>query len=906
MEHTYSAAPVRGPSLSHAWSPSEVLSRTQSTEEGLTPDGAAQRLGAWGPNEIPTEPPPSVWGVVVRQFASPLIYVLGAAGVLSLYLGELPEAVFIAVVLLVNAVVGTVEEFRAERGIDALRSMIVTRVDVVRGGDLVEVDAREVVVGDVVLLASGARVPADIRLLSSRSLRADESPLTGESLPADKDPEAVVDPDAPLAEHRTMLHAGTLVVYGRGRGVVVATGARTRLGELAGELLEPATAEPPLLSRMRRFTLVVTAAIGVVAIVIGVAELSRGAAWHDVVLVAVALAVSAIPEGLPVAIVVALAVAVRRMGRRNVIVRHLVALESLGSCTAIASDKTGTLTMGELTVSRLVIPGESPWSVTGVGDVPEGSVRTEGDGSAAMVAVRGLARAGVLCNEGTLAREDGGWTHRGDAVDVALLVLGHKVGVTAADAPRLRPLLDAIPFESEHRYAATLHAVDPDTSEIVAKGAFERVLRMCTTEVTVEGPRPLDRAAMASAAEDLASQGFRVLAVAAGRRPRPTGDVLDHADLTGLGLLGLVGMSDPLRPRTKDAVDACRGAGIEVFVVTGDHPSTAASVASDLGIHGRVVTGEELRSATTAGSGSVDALTRGARVFARVEPAQKLDIVESLRREGHVVAVTGDGANDAPALHHAHVGVAMGRSGTDVAREAAELVVTDDDFASVVSGVHEGRVAYANIRKVIQLLVATGAAELVLLVSSVVVGLPIPLLAVQLLWLNVVTNGIQDVALAFEPAEGDEMRRRPRPPDEAIFNRLMVERVLLSAAVMSGLALTVYTWVLGQTDDVATARNYVVLLMVLLENVFVFCVRSERRSALNHDPRRNLPLVLGTVGAQAIHIAAMHLPLTQSVLGLAPIPLAHWAVLLALSLTLLAAVEGHKAWRRRTARTAAR
>ncbi|TNC21574.1 cation-translocating P-type ATPase [Amycolatopsis alkalitolerans] len=895
------AAVARG--AVHAIPAAEVAAAVGSTHDGLSRAEAAARLQRWGPNEIPETAGRGLWVVFLRQFASPLIYVLVFAAGLSAWLGEWADAGFIAAVLLLNAVIGAAQEHGAERGAQALRRMVTTVTDVVRDGDVVEIDGRELVLGDVVLLTSGMRVPADVRLLDSQSLRVDESPLTGESLPVDKSAGAEVAGEAPLADRPTMAYAGTLVGYGRGRGVVVATGAGTELGALAGQLREPSLAEPPLLARMRRFTVVIGIGVGLVALAMAGIELARGTAWHEVVLVGVALAVSAIPEGLPIALTVALAVAVRRMARRQVIVRRLVAIESLGSCTVVASDKTGTLTANELTVTHLALPGCAPWEVTGVGTDPAGTVLLPGgDEDAELAAAERLARAGVLCNEATLAATDGRWVHRGDAVDVALLVLGHKLGITRPVALDSRPQLAAIPFESEHGYAATLHAVGARTARIVVKGSTERLLGMCATMATVDGERPIDRDQIGRAAEQLAASGERVLALAARTVEGGPGQDLDHDQLTGMTFLGLAGMSDPLRADSPAAVASCQRAGITVVMITGDHPATALAIARRLGLAehpGDVVTGTQLHE--TTGDDGIDALTSRARVFARVEPAQKHAIVASLTRQGHVVAVTGDGANDAPALHHAHVGVAMGRSGTDVAREAAEVVITDDRFGSIAAGVEEGRSAYANVRKVIQLLISTGAGELVLVLTALIMGLPLPLLAVQLLWLNLVTNGIQDVALAFEPGEGDEMRRPPRPPREPVFNRIMVERVLLSAAVIGGVTLAVYRWLLAAGWSAEDARNSVVLLMVLFENVHVFNSRSELRSAFTHDPRRNLLLVGGTVFAQLLHIAAMHVPFTQAVLGLHPVSLTHWASLLALAVTLLVAVEAHKAyWRRRT------
>ncbi len=772
----------------HALPVDAVLQQLGSGPNGLSAVEAERRLAEDGPNVIPEPPLPSAWAVFLRQFLSPFIYVLMFAGGLSAYLGEWSDATFIGAVLVLNAVIGGFQENRAQHSAAALRRLVPAHARVLRDGDVVELDAMDLVRGDVLLLASGDRVPADVRLLDAPALRCDESLLTGESKAVAKEAATVLEATTGLADRLNMAHAGTLVTFGRGTGVVVATGAGTTVGRLAGDLARPVEADPPLLVRMRQFTLGVSVVIALVAVGLGAIEAGRGTPLHEVALMAIALSVAAIPEGLPVALTVALAIGMTRMARRRVVVRRLLAVESLGSCTVIASDKTGTLTLNELTATRITLPGEPAWEVTGAGTEPYGELLLPGGEDVRhLTLVDRLALATVLCNEAVLAHTEGGWTHHGDAVDVALLVLAHKVGVTRTQALRARPQVAAIPFESERRYAATRHS-GPDGDEVMVKGAIERVLSMCTWEATAEGDRPLDVVEALAAADRLTAMGCRVIAVAGGPY-RGTADRAELAeeDLRELTFLGLVGMMDPPRPAAATAVADCHGAGIEVVMVTGDHPDTALEIARAVGMaedRGQVVTGQQLRAAEEAGEHAVDALVAEAKVFARVEPAQKLTIVQALIRAGHVVAVTGDGANDAPALRQAHVGVAMGRSGTDVAREAAELILTDDDFSSVAAGVEEGRIAYANVRKVIQLLVATGAGEVVLFLLALGTGLPIPLLAVQLLWLNLVTNGIQDVALAFEPGEGDEMKHPPRPPAEPIFNRLMVERVLLVALVI--------------------------------------------------------------------------------------------------------------------------
>jgi magnesium-transporting ATPase (P-type) len=883
-------------STPHAKPAEAVLEALQASPYGLVQPEATARLETYGPNELPKPRPPGLSQVFLRQFASPLIYVLLAAAVLSLFIQHWSDAGFIAAVLLINAIIGTVQEFSAQRAATALNELVATRCRVLRDGDSYEIDATGLVPGDIVLLESGDRVPADLRLLGANDLEVDESLLTGESMPVLKDHMRVLEAGTVLAERKNMAFAGTLVARGRGRGVVVATGLSTALGQIAADVLSLALGQAPLVVRMERFTRFVAIVVGVAAAIMAVVALWQGMSYSEVFLLAVALAVSAIPEGLPVALTVALATGMHRMAKRHVIIRRLVAVEALGSCTFIATDKTGTLTVNQLTARRILFPGLEPWEISGEGMVPEGMILTPRGAPVAeeKVLLERLCQAAVLSSEAFLGHRDGGWIWYGDAVDVALLAMAHKAGVIREELLNVFPELVVIPFESDRMYAASLNRVEGRPLASV-KGALERVLPMCTKMATTSGDVPIDLAAIEAQAHTLAQQGYRVLALADGHVDADSIDTFSGEHLHDLTLLALVGMMDPLRPEAKAALAACRRAGIEVAMVTGDHPQTALAIARELELVERddqIVTGPQLRQAED--EGTVDSLTRDARVFARVEPHQKLDIVQSLQRQGHFVAVSGDGANDAPALHAAQVGIAMGRSGTDVARESADMIITDDNFASVVAGVEEGRIAYANVRKVIFLLVSTGAAELVLFTLALFTAQPLPLLAVQLLWLNLVTNGIQDVALAFEPGEGDELHRPPRRPQEPVFNRLMVERVVVSALVIGSIAFAVYQWFLERGFNLDEARNGTLLLMVLFENIHVFNSRSETRSVFRHSPLRNPFLLFGTAAAQLVHIGAMYTPGLRDVLGIQPVSLQHWLELLWLALSVLVAMELHK------------
>ncbi|WP_417734824.1 cation-translocating P-type ATPase [Rosistilla oblonga] len=892
-----------------AWHSLDADSASQlldATQRGLSRAEAEQRLERYGPNHLPQKPPTPLWAIVLRQFRSPLIYILALAAIVSVAMGDVKDAAFIMGVLVLNAIIGSYQEWKAEQSSHALKKLLQIHATVQRDGEVTEIDAEGVVPGDVVWLESGNRIPADIRLISAHGLEADESLLTGESLPVMKDANWEGPEATPIADRLNMTYAGSIVTRGRGKGLVVATGSATSVGQLALDVLSDTGGSPPLVERMERFTraiaiimLVASAAIGTMGVVLG------GYSVGEMFTFAVALAVAAIPEGLPVAMTVALAVATTRMAKHGLIVRRLTAVEGLGSCTLIATDKTGTLTCNEMTIREIHAPDGAVFQVTGEGFIPSGEVLQDGKPASqeSGTTLVELARAGVLCNEADLHPHDGTWNWRGDAVDVAFLSLGHKVGCDRERTLDAHPQVNQIPFESEHQFAAVYNRVGDGVSVFV-KGGPERVLEMCSEASHAN----FDRQQLEQTATHMAEQGYRVLALADGHVEEPITPESIPAKPTNLRFLGFVGMIDPLRPGVKEAVKDCADAGVSVSMITGDHRVTALAIARQLGLaedESQVMTGDELLGKTQE---EIAEAVRRVRVFARVAPRQKLDIVEAARSAGHFVAVTGDGVNDAPALRVSNIGVAMGKSGTDVAREAGELVISDDNFATIVSGVEQGRVAYDNIRKVIYLLISTGAAELVLMTLAIATGTPyLPLLPVQILWLNLVTNGIQDVALAFEPNEGGVLKRKPRSPSERIFDQLMIERTVVAALVIGGIGFLTFRWFLpeGATEaQAASARNALLLLLVLFENVHIGNCRSETKSAFSLSPLRSPILLGGTLAAFGIHFIAMHTSLGQSLLGAEPLPLHQWGVLLLLALTILPIMELHKwSWAKRHPQT---
>ena len=874
----------------HALSIETVTERLATTAHGLSAAEADARLQKYGPNALPEPPRRTVLGIFVGQLKSPLVYLLLAAAAISVALGESSDAIFIGAVLILNSAIGGSQEWRAEINTAALRSSIKSTSRVLRDGAVKLMESAGLVPGDVVLIEAGDRVPADMRLLQAFDARADESALTGESYAVDKSARQEIEPDASIADRSTMLHAGTSMLTGRSEAVVVATGVETEIGRIARELAKAAP-PPPLTQRLERFSRNLGLAVVGLMVVIVAGQLLAGASIRQTFFVAVALAVAAIPEGLPVAVTVALSIATRRMARRNVIVRHLPAVEGLGSCTVVASDKTGTLTANALTAKRLWIPGLGAVQVGGEGYDPHGDFRfeTEEAGEAGLPAIAEAAASATLCNDATYEPADGDKGRSGDTLDVALLVLAAKAGLALPAVRAAATRVGEIPFAAERRFAATLNS-HPDGLKLHAKGAPEVILPLCEN----------GGAEAHLAAERMAEDGLRVVAVAAKavkeEGPFATSDI--EAALGGLTLLGLVGFIDPLRPEAREAVAACLRAGVSVRMVTGDHPVTALAIARELGLAedmGEVTTGREIVALAASEQGTRLA---EAKVFARVEPTQKVDIVEALQSAGHIVAMTGDGVNDAPALRRSDLGVAMGKSGTDVARDAADLVIADDNFASVVAGIQEGRAAYANIRKVIYLLVSTGAAEVVIFLLATFTAQPLPLSAVQLLWLNLVTNGGQDVALAFEAREDGLLRRGPRPVNEPIFDRLMISESAVSGLAMGGMSFVFFVWALSQGWSEYDARNALLFLLVLFENVQVFNCRSETRSAFRIPFSNNWPVVISVVGAQAVHIGAAFVPGLRDVLEMHPISVELWLALVPIALSLLLVMELFKlVWR---------
>jgi len=889
-----------------------------NNQTGLTSEQAADKLLVQGLNALPESKPPGFVLLFVWQFKSPFIYVLLIAAVISFALGQTTNSIFILLVLLLNAVIGSFQEYSAERAANALNAMVPQMANVIRDGHTLRINSKELVLGDVILLASGDRVPADGVCFEAHQLTIDESMLTGESQTVLKtaiDRTATDSPLDPTSETETdtsrinaneqQCFAGTTVVKGRGLIEINNTGSNTEIGKIAQAVNPEHQIKPPLLQRIERFTLVVTIATLLIISLIFIISLLRGDPLDQVFFLGVALAVSAIPEGLPAAITVALAIGMRRMAKVNVIVRSLMAVESLGSCTYIASDKTGTLTVNDMTVQQILLPSGQAFKIDGIGldihgkvtaiDTPKNTVSSSSDTDSqrleSEVQVKRASRVAALCNESEFYLKDQQWHAEGDQVDIALLVLANKLGKTQQLWQQKHPEISRVAYESENAFSASLNR-DDGLFIFLVKGSVEKLVSMCALNKSQQQK-------ILRQADQLAAQGYRVLGLADKKIAEIPNKLVET--LNGLSFVGMVGIIDPLREEAIDAIKQCKQAKINVAMITGDHPQTAKAIAHRLGIyepHQKVILGDTISRLAQNDPNELSQIILNNNVFARVKPIEKKIIVEQLSQQGHFVAVTGDGVNDAPALRAAHVGIAMGKRGTDVARESADLILTDDNFSSIVQGITQGRVVYANIRKVVFLLISTGAAEIFLFILSLLAGLPLPLFPIQLLWLNLVTNGVQDVALAFEPAEGNELNSPPRSPKESIFNQLMIERVVVNALVMGSIAFSLFALSLNQGMSESEARNMTLLLMVLFENVHALNSRSENISLFKMSFFSNKLLLLGILTAQSIHIGAMYTDWLGGILQLSPVSFQQWFYLLTIALTLILVDEGHKLWRR--------
>ena len=877
----------------------DIYSELATGPGGLGEAEAAGRLATYGPNRLPEAQPRSAWARFLGQFANVLIYVLLGSAVVAALLGEITDAAVILAVVIANAVIGFVQEGRAERALDAIRNMITPSASVIRDDRRLTVAVETLVPGDVVLLEAGDRVAADIRLVKARGLRIEEAALTGESVPVDKGVNPVA-AKAVLGDRTSMAYSGTLVVAGQGAGVVVATGKATELGNISRLLGSVETMTTPLVRQMDRFARQLTTAILAVAVVgFGFAMLVRSYSLTDAFMAMVGLVVAAIPEGLPAVMTITLAIGVQRMAGRHAIVRRLPAVETLGSVSVICSDKTGTLTRNEMTV-RSVGTADGVVAVTGVGYEPVGAFRRE-DGEPHGIAeelVGSIVRAALLCNDARLRSSDSGWVVEGDPMEGALVSLAIKAGNDEEATRRAYPRLDAIPFDSRHRFMATLHREPEGTAVVYIKGAPERILHLCHEQLGRDGLEAIDRDRWHGETHRLASDGQRILALA--MKPMPAGArTLAHDDLEGgVVFLGILGMIDPPRDDAIAAIAECKAAGITVKMITGDHASTASAIGRQLGLldHDRVTTGDRLDGLDRAALREVAEQTS---VFARTSPEHKLSIVEALQSGSAVVAMTGDGVNDAPALKRADVGIAMGRKGTEAAKEAAEMVLLDDNFASIVAAVREGRTVYDNLKKVIGWTLPTSGGEALVILAAILAGLALPVTPVQILWINMITVVALGLTLAFEPTEAGTMARPPRPPDEPLLSGFLVWRVIFVSVLFVVGAFSMFFWALERGLDVETARTIVVNTIVVMEIFYLFSIRYLHITSLTLQGVVGTPAVLiGVAGVFIGQLAFTYLPFMQRLFATRALSPTDGLAVVGVGVLLLLILEAEKLVRR--------
>lgn len=839
----------------------DVLKYYNTDIKGLTDEEAQKRIKQNGKNQIPKAKKETILQIFIEQFKSPIIAILVIAAIFSILTKSYADSTFIFAVIIINSIIGTYQEWNSEKNSQKLENMIRINSKIIRDNETKTIDSENIVVGDIVLLESGDKVPADLRLIETHELSIDESILTGESIPKFKDTQ-IQDEAASLVDRNNIAYAGCIVTKGRGKGIVISVGKNTEFGKVAENVLSSEETKSPLVIRMEKFSKQISIGFVIFAIIMCVFLYIKSYSIIDIFSTVVALTVSAIPEGLTIAMTIVLSISASKMAKKNVIVKKLNAVESLGSCTKIATDKTGTLTANEQTAKKIVLPNNEIAYITGVGYNDLGDIETEDEFSSDNYnQIKDIAKLGLLNNEASLKFKNNEWVYYGDAIDVAFLSLALKLGVKNNNE-----IIETIPYESKLKYSSVLYEEKIKDNKIyysTIKGGVEKVLEFCNKMQEGDKIVDLDYQKIIKQADNLSNEGFRVIALAKGIKEN-FGNSYTEKDIPKLVYMGMVAFVDPIREDVTEAINQCKKAGIGVSMITGDYKLTAESIAKRLGID---------------------------EVYSRVTPMQKLEIVEKFKNEGEFIAVTGDGVNDTPALKAANIGVAMG-SGTDIAKETGNMIIVDDNFSSIVKGVEEGRRAYNNIRKVIYLLLSTGFSEIILFVFSMIFGLPIPLVAIQLLWLNLISNGIQGDALAFERDIEDVMNKKVKKKDEKIFNKLLVNEIIVSSLVMAIIEFVVYIYLIKVKNyNIELIRSILLTLMVFMENVHIFNCRSENISITKIPLKNNKFLISSIIITSLIQIIIVSYQSLSSFFKMATINIGTILILLLLTIPLLLAME---------------
>ena len=861
-----------------------ALKDFRTSLNGLTTKEATQRLTDYGLNELPKEKEKSIFQIFLGAFNDPIIYILIVAAILSFIGKERIDGCAIIFIVFVDAIVSTIQEYRAEKNTEALKRLIKVTSKVIRDNKTFEIDSSKVVPGDIIVLESGSKISADARIINSNNLTVDESILTGESIAITKNNEKLNLSDS---EKKCMLFAGTSVLTGRAIAVVTSTALNTEVGKIAEKVTQTEESKSPLTMRMEKFSKQISLIIVVISIIIAVILYFKDYKPMEIFLSVVALSVSAMPEGLPLALTMALTIAEDKMSKRNVIVKKLNSVESLGSCTVIASDKTGTLTVNEQTAKMIVLANGETFEIEGNGYNDKGKI-VEYD-YANIDNAKYIATLGNINNEAMLEKDKHGWKRFGDSIDIAFLALARKLKVNDIKYKKI----DVIPYESEKKYSAYFYRKD-GKDHCTAKGSIEVILDFCKYSFKGKKKVKIDKEKILKQNEALAASGYRVIAICDGEI-KPQNEYSER-DINSLTFVGLVGFIDPVRKEVKASIQECEKAGIKVLMITGDHALTAYAIAKELDIvssQNEVVTGSDL-DFYIDDEDKFDKFIEDKRVFARVTPIQKLKIVESLQRNGEFVAVTGDGVNDAPAIKAANIGVAMG-SGTDVAKESAKMIITDDNFVSIVAGIEEGRNAYSNIRKISIMLLSCGFAEVLFFVLSILFNLPIPLVAIQLLWLNLVTDGLQDIALSFERETDIIMKKPPRSPNESLFEKNLVVQILLSGLFIGIIVFIIWYILISHVKmEVSHARAYVLALMVFIQNIHVINCRSEVKSIFKMNFRENKFIIFTIITSILLQILVMEVPYLSKFLQTYSVPVLHMFILLCVAIPILFVMEAYK------------
>lgn len=880
----------------HSNSASFALKITNSTESGLSSEEVKNRLKKFGENTLPQKKATPLIVMLLKEFLNPIILILLVAMAFSFAVGELIDGFVVLGIILIDAIIGAIQEKRAERVASSLSNMIKVKTKVQRDNSKFEIESSQLVPGDIVFLESGDKISADMRILECSNFTVDEALLTGESINTTKNIEKVKE-NASLGDRSCMVFSGSSVITGRAKCVVVETGINTEIGNIANKLNEVKDQKSPLNIRIAKFSKQISIAIVAVAVVIFVIMLLQNNPFREILLVVIALAVSAMPEGLPLAVTMALTVASNRMGKNNVVVKHLNAVESLGSCTVIATDKTGTLTLNEQTIKLITLPNNKEFAVSGSGYNDNGKV--ECDDENCLNQISRIALLGKINNESELKKENGKFTYFGDSMDIAFKVLALKTKINTKNVK----IVSQIPYESENKYSAVFFK-ENNSNLCTVKGSLEKILEFSNT-MNVDGKTvELNKQAIIEQNENLAKRGYRVLAVAVGKVNKK--DNYSESDIKDLTFVGLVSFIDPVRPETKGAIEECHNAGIKVIMITGDHPLTALSIAKDVNIatnNSQVTTGKDVEKMFELGEKEFDNFVKTKTVFSRVTPTDKLHIVESLKRQGEFVAVTGDGVNDSPAIKSAHIGIAMG-SGTDVSKETADMIIIDDNFNSIVRGVKEGRCSYSNIRKITYFLLSSSIAEVLFFILAMLCGAGTPLLPIQLLWLNVVTDGFQDMALSLEKPEKHIMKEKPRPTNESLFSKSMVSQCSVSGSTMG--LLVFGAWIILTKSiniDIVVARSLIMALMVFLQNAHAINCKSETESIFKVNFKSNWFFLVSVLGSIGLQILFMEVSSLSHILNLTTVPYLTLFALLSLSLTIFAVSEIYKLFLRKKEKT---